>query len=158
MESIALQQGDCLKSSTSCSAVQHPCSSLWKSLRRRREKKSSVKATRRERERETLCVCIPFALVYERRGGSRLRLPVCTTFDNTKVPSMCSFHRAWKGMTKKNKRRKAMDHLTLWSSSVFFFTFFLSFCLFWKLKEKKIQKGMVLLHTLKCKALLSILL
>jgi hypothetical protein len=59
--------------------ITKPCSSPWKSLRCRREKKSSVKATRRGRERDSVCacvrVCIPFALVYvfgRREGGRKI--------------------------------------------------------------------------------------
>ncbi len=147
MESIALQQGDCLKSSTSCSAERHPCSSPWKSLRCSREKKSSVKATRRERE--TLCVfeCIPFALVFvfgRREGGDLVSVCQFAPHLTTQKCLACALHRAWKGMTKKTKEESPWINLTLWSSGVFFFTFLFLFLFFenWK-------KGMVLLHTLK---------
>ncbi len=139
-----------------------PLESLSDTVEKKKIKCESNETRERERHCVCMCVCTPFALVYvfwqERRGGgSCSRLPVCTTFDNTKVSSMCSSgpEKEWQKKTKK-ERPWIIWHYGLLVSLFTLFFFFFSFL---KIERKKNQykKGMVLLHTLKCKALLSIL-
>jgi hypothetical protein len=108
----------------------------------------------RERERYCVCVCVcvflsltPFALVYvfgNREGADLVCVCQFAPHLTTQKYLACALHRAWKGTTKKrkkNKRRKAMEQLTLWSSSVFFFTFLSLFLFFENWKKKRIQQG-----------------
>jgi hypothetical protein len=129
------------------------------------EKKNQVWKRRDEREREILCVCVcvflsltPFALVYvfgNREGADLVCVCQFAPHLTTQKYLACALHRAWKGTTKKRKKTKEERPWSNWHYDllVSFFSLFFFFFSFLKIERKKeYNKGMVLLHTLKCKS------